>query len=326
MPVSAPARKSEQTESDRLSDRSGTNAPAPLAFAAVILANVALAFGPLLVRMADTGPVASAFWRITLAAPVLALVALIGPARPRMPGKTQAGLWGLLLIGGIAFAGDLGAWHIGIRQTTMANATLFGNSATFIFPLYGFLVARAWPSRSQGIALILAAAGAGLLMGRSYQVDPRHLVGDLLCVLAGVLYAVYFILMSRVRVAMPPMPALAWSTMASIVPLFVFAVLLGERVWPDHWSPLILLALGSQIIGQGLMIYALGLLSPLVVGLALLVQPMVATAIGWIVYGETLALPDLAGVAMVAAALVLVRRGSARAVARPDDRNDGKRI
>jgi drug/metabolite transporter (DMT)-like permease len=141
-----------------------------------------------------------------------------------------------------------------------------------------------------------------------------------------VLYAVYFILMSRVRVAMPPMPALAWSTMASIVPLFVFAVLLGERVWPDHWSPLILLALGSQIIGQGLMIYALRLLSPLVVGLALLVQPMVATAIGWIVYGETLALPDLAGVAMVAAALVLVRRGSARAVARPDDRNDGKRI
>ena len=326
MPVSTPARKSEQTESDRLSDRSGTNAPAPLAFAAVILANVALAFGPLLVRMADTGPVASAFWRITLAAPVLALVGLIGPARPRMPGKAQAGLWGLLLIGGIAFAGDLGAWHIGIRQTTMANATLFGNSATFIFPLYGFLVARAWPSRSQGIALILAAAGAGLLMGRSYQVDPRHLVGDLLCVLAGVLYAVYFILMSRVRVAMPPMPALAWSTMASIVPLFVFAVLLGERVWPDHWSPLILLALGSQIIGQGLMIYALGLLSPLVVGLALLVQPMVATAIGWIVYGETLALPDLAGVAMVAAALVLVRRGSARAVARPDDRNDEKRI
>jgi hypothetical protein len=44
--------------------------------------------------MADTGPVASAFWRITLAAPVLALVALIGPAAPRMPGKAQVGLWG----------------------------------------------------------------------------------------------------------------------------------------------------------------------------------------------------------------------------------------
>jgi hypothetical protein len=94
MPVSAPARKSEQTESDRLSDRSGTNAPAPLAFAAVILANVALAFGPLLVRMADTGPVASAFWRITLAAPVLALVALIGPAAPVCRARPRWGFGG----------------------------------------------------------------------------------------------------------------------------------------------------------------------------------------------------------------------------------------
>ncbi len=321
MPVFHTPRKTEPMQSDRQSDRTGPDGTPPLAFAAVILANVALAFGPLLVRMADTGPVAAAFWRITLAAPVLALVALISPARPRRPGKGQAGLWALLLIGGIAFAGDLGSWHIGIRQTTMANATLFGNSATFIFPLYGFLIARTWPSRSQGIALILAAVGAGLLMGRSYQVDPRHLVGDLMCVLAGILYALYFILMARVRTTMPPIPALAWSTIASIVPLFVFAVLLGERVWPGHWSALILLALGSQIIGQGLMIYALGLLSPLVVGLALLVQPIVATAIGWIVYDERLALPDLVGVAMVAVALVLVRRGST--VAKPGDRDDG---
>jgi len=321
MPVSAPPRKSEQTESDGLSDRSGPKATPPLAFAAVILANVALAFGPLFVRMADTGPVASAFWRITLAAPMLALAAWLGRARPRAPGRAQPGLWMLLLVGGIAFAGDLGAWHIGIRQTTMANATLFGNSATFIFPLYGFLAARAWPSRVQGLALLLAALGAGLLMGRSYQVDPRHLVGDLMCVLAGVLYALYFILMARVRIAMPPIPALAWSTIASILPLFLFALALGERIWPGHWTPLVLLALGSQIVGQGLMIYALGLLSPLVVGVALLVQPIVATAIGWVVYGETLALPDLVGVAMVAAALVLVRRGSA--VAKPGNRDDG---
>lgn len=316
MPVSTPPRKTEPMQSDDRSDRNGPDRTPPLAFAAVILANVALAFGPLLVRMADTGPVASAFWRITLAAPVLALVTLVAPARPRAPGRGQARLWLLLLVGGVAFAGDLGTWHIGIRQTTMANATLFGNSATFIFPLYGFLAARAWPSRIQGVALILAALGAGLLMGRSYQVDPRHLVGDLMCVLAGILYALYFILMSRVRGHMPPIPALAWSTIASIVPLLVFAVALGERVWPGHWSPLILLALGSQIIGQGLMIYALGLLSPLVVGLALLVQPIVATAIGWIVYDERLALPDLAGVAMVAVALVLVRRGSIKPVAK----------
>lgn len=275
------------------------------AFVALVVANVALAFGPWFVRLADVGPVAAGFWRITLAVPILAALALGGGARP---GRIGPLLWVLIVAGGIAFAADLASWHLGIVRTTMANATLFGNSATLIFPIYGFLVARAWPTRMQAFALLLAALGGGLLMGRSYQADPRHLVGDLLCLAAGVLYAVYFILMARVRLRVAPVPALALSTVASIAPLLVYALVLGERIWPDHWGALIAMALVSQVVGQGLMIYALGKLSPLVIGIALLVQPIVAGAIGWVVYGERLGGPDLLGVALVAAALVLVRR------------------
>ncbi|MHA0319318.1 DMT family transporter [Sphingomonas melonis] len=279
-------------------------APA-LGFVALILANIALAFGPWFVRLADVGPVAAGFWRITLAIPFLAALSLAGGARPvRMPG----GLWLLIAIGGVAFAADLASWHLGIVRTTMANATLFGNSAILIYPLYGFLVARAWPSRGQGIALLLAAVGAGLLMGRSYQVDPRNLAGDLLCIVAGILYTVYFIMMAKVRETMRPLPALTLASCATALPLLVFAVLLGERVWPGHWSALLGLALVSQVFGQGCMIYALGRMSPLIVGIALLIQPIVAGAVGWIAYGERLQGADWIGVALVAVALVLVRR------------------
>ncbi|WP_294215122.1 DMT family transporter [uncultured Sphingomonas sp.] len=279
-------------------------APA-LGFVALILANIALAFGPWFVRLADVGPVAAGFWRITLAIPLLAALSLAGGARPvRMPG----GLWLLIAIGGVAFAADLASWHLGIVRTTMANATLFGNSAILIYPLYGFLVARAWPSRGQGIALLLAAVGAGLLMGRSYQVDPRNLAGDLLCIVAGILYTVYFIMMAKVRETMRPLPALTLASCATALPLLVFAVLLGERVWPGHWSALLGLALVSQVFGQGCMIYALGRMSPLIVGIALLIQPIVAGAVGWIAYGERLQGADWIGVALVAVALVLVRR------------------
>jgi len=283
------------------------DAPPRLAFVAVVVANVALAFGPLFVRMTDAGPVASAFWRMALATPLLFVFAALAGARVvSLPRR----LWVLLALAGIAFAADLGSWHIGILQTTLANATLFGNSATFIFPIYGFLIARAWPTRTQGIALLLAAVGAALLMGRSYQLDPTHLVGDLLCVLAGVLYAVYFMLMADVRRTMAPLPALALSSATALLPLLLIALALGERIVPSDWTPLILLALVSQVIGQGCMIYALGHLSPLVVGLALLIQPAVAAAIGWVAFDERLGLPDLAGAVMVAVALVLVRRGS----------------
>ena len=288
--------------------------PSLLPFLALVIANVALAFGPWFVRMADTGPVASGFWRLALGAPFVAALAFAGGARPtRLP----AGLWWALGGAGVAFAADLASWHLGILKTTLANATLFGNSATFIFPVYGFLVARAWPTRSQGLALVLAAAGAALLLGRSYRLDPENLVGDLLCLLAGVLYAVYFVLMARARESMGPLSALALSTVASLLPILLFALALGERILPTDWGPLVALALVSQVLGQGCMIYALGRLSPLVIGLALLIQPVVAATIGWLAYGERLGAPDLVGAVLVAAALVLVRKGGPVASARP---------
>ncbi len=292
------------------------SAPPPsraLPVAALLAGNVALAFGPWFVRMADTGPVAAGLWRIALAAPLLlALAAALG----QRPVAQARGLWWVLAMSGIAFAADLGSWHVGIHKTTLANATLFGNAATLIFPIYGFVVARAWPTRAQSLALAMAAAGGALLMGRSASLSPDHLVGDLLCLTAGVLYAVYFIAMARARATMAPLPALAWSSVASIVPLFGAAWLMGERIVPGDWTPLIALALCSQVIGQGLMIYALGRLSPLVIGIALLTQPIVAATIGWIAYGERLGAADLVGAALVAAALVLVRRGSLAALAR----------
>lgn len=286
-----------------------TTAPVA-AVLAVALANVALAFGPLFVRLSDVGPVAAGFWRLTLAVPVLLIAAVGMGGKPITSAK---GMWGVLAIAGLAFAADLASWHIGIVRTTLANSTLFGNSATLIYPIYGFIAARMWPSRPQTAALLLAALGGGLLLGRSAELSSRHLAGDLFCLLAGVLYAVYFIFMARARAAMAPVPALALSSLATIPPLLILALVLGEQVLPQNWWPLVGLAVVSQLIGQGLMVYALGHLSPLIVGIALLIQPVVAATIGWIVYDERLAATDLFGAALVAAALVLVRGGARNA-------------
>lgn len=271
---------------------------------ALFAGNMALAFGPWFVRAADVGPVAAAFWRVALAVPLLVALSF---AFQKRPFNGASAIWATLLIGGVAFAADLASWHLGILRTTLANATLFGNSATLMFPIWGFLVARAWPTRMQGAALALAAAGAVLLLGRSYELSAKHLAGDLFSLLAGTLYTVYFILMAKARETMAPLPALALSSLASAIPLLIFATLLGEQVMPQQWGILAGLALASQVIGQGLMIYAIGHLSPLVVGIALLTQPIVAGTVGWLAYGEWLGLPDFIGAVMVAIALVLVR-------------------
>ena len=62
----------------------------PLALLFVAVANVALAFGPWFVRVADTGPVASAFWRITLAAPLMLVMSFAIGARSQ---RLRQWLW-----------------------------------------------------------------------------------------------------------------------------------------------------------------------------------------------------------------------------------------
>jgi drug/metabolite transporter (DMT)-like permease len=270
--------------------------------AALVLANALLALGAMFVRTADVGPIASAFWRMALALPILALLA----ARSGMPRLTR-NLLIVLILSGVLFAADLASWHLGILRTKIANATLFGNSTSLLFPIYGFLVARAWPSQRQGLALFLAATGAVLLMGRSYQLSPANLVGDLLCLLAGIFYTIFIVIIARARSTLSAWPLVVLTTLASAVPLLLFAIVLGERLVPGNWTPLIGLALCSQILGQGLTVYVLGRFSPLVIGLGLLIQPVVAAVIGWGIFGETLGAADIIGALLVCLALVLVR-------------------
>jgi drug/metabolite transporter (DMT)-like permease len=284
------------------------------AFLAMVVANIVLAFGPLLVRMADISPVGSGFWRLALAAPVLLLLCkFAGQPITRMP----RGTFVALILGGIFFAADLAAWHSGIVRTKLANATLFGNIAVFTFSAYGLIIARRLPNRGQAAAILLAAIGTMLLLGRSYELSPRLLHGDLFCIVAGLCYTIYLIAIGKARNILQPLPTLAIVTAAGAVPMLVLAFALGETVWPHAWWPLILLALGSQVVGQGLLVYAVGLLSPMAVGLGFLIQPLVAAILGMVLYREQMGIADIAGGVAIAVALVLVRKGDSPAPAKP---------
>jgi drug/metabolite transporter (DMT)-like permease len=125
--------------------------------------------------------------------------------------------------------------------------------------------------------------------------------------LAGILYTFYLILMIRVRASTESFGALALASFVAAAVLLPFAILLGERIIPLDWTPLLILAFSSQIFGQGCLTYALPHFSPLVIGLALLLQPALSAAAGWIAFGEILTPFDLVGGMMVMAALVLVR-------------------
>ena len=282
----------------------GTGGARPIHFAALLGGNAALALGPLWVRLADTGPVSAGFWRLALAIPFFVLLARIN--RQPLTGMSR-GVLLAVLAGGVFFALDLSSWHLGIELTRLGNATLFGNSGSILIAAWGLIALRRAPRMPEWLAFAAAIAGSAILLGRSLEIDRTTLIGDLLCLLAGFLYTFYILLAQRGRAVLGGWALLFWSSLIGLPVMAGFALALGEPFWPTDWTPVIALAFTSQLIGQGLLVYALRHFPPLVIGLALLTQPTIAVVVGWLWFGEVLALPDLIGMALVAAGLVLAR-------------------
>lgn len=275
-----------------------------IAFIALLIGNLALACGPFLVRNSGVGPVAAGFWRLALALPFLWAIALMFRQPVHLPRRS---LTIAVALAAFFFAADLAAWHAGILLTKLGNATLFGNISSFFFAAWGLWLVRKWPSALQAAALGLAALGCGLLMWGSAELSAANLRGDLLAVLAGILYTFYLILVERTRGQLQPLPLLFLASLFGAMVLLPASLVMGERLFPDNWTGIVALAVCSQLIGQGLLVYALGHVPPLVVGIAMLTQPALSALLGWLYYGETLTARDWLGAAMIVVALILVR-------------------
>src|SRR3546814_12761461 len=127
------------------------------AFAALRAGNIVLAVGAPLVRLADTGPVATGFWRMAIALPFLALLAW-RETGGRMPSRAAIGV---AMAAGLFFALDLAAWHMGIARTKVANGTLFGNCARLLLVRWGIFIARTLTRGRQGGRVCFPFPGGG---------------------------------------------------------------------------------------------------------------------------------------------------------------------
>ena len=240
---------------------------------ALLLGNVALALGPWSVRLADTGPISAAFWRMFLALPFLMLLARgTGQNLSGIPRRTLL----LVALASFAFSLDLASWHTGIEMTRLGNATMFGNAGSIILLFWGFIIARMMPKGLELLAIIFALTGAAILMGRSLEISTSTLIGDLFCLTAGLLYAIYLLTLQGARQDIGGWSLLVWVSIFACPVLLLLAIANGEPVWPQNWVPIVALSFFSQLVGQGLLVFSLRNFTPLIIGLALLTQPAVA--------------------------------------------------
>src|SRR5258708_35443650 len=93
----------------------------PLALTALLGGILLSGITPVLVRLAETDPAATGFWRMVLALPLVFL----------LPRDRRPLAWSdikCVILGGAAYGADLAVWYWAIALTSLVNAQLFAFS------------------------------------------------------------------------------------------------------------------------------------------------------------------------------------------------------
>ncbi|MCB1457700.1 MAG: DMT family transporter [Nitratireductor sp.] len=295
-------------ESGALSTGGAGGLAFPLAFGALVAGSVAMGVSPVFVRFAEIGPFASAFWRVALALPILFLWAWIEARSQNRPLRMK---WSMpILLSGLFFAGDLTFWHLAITHTTMANATLMSCLApVWVLILSSTFIGEKVPARSfAGLAICIA--GASLLIGSSYQIDPSRLIGDIYGIITSLFFGLYFLAIRVGRRSMGSGELTFAFTLITALALLVVALVSGNQFLPQTpagYAALLSLGTISHAGGQGLLSVALGSLSAAFSSLVIFLEAVAAAFFGWAIFNETMGPLQIAGGIAILAGIWVAR-------------------
>ncbi|HKJ91436.1 MAG TPA: DMT family transporter [Oceanipulchritudo sp.] len=90
-------------------------------------------------------------------------------------------------------------WIIGARLTPSANASLIVNMVPVVMPLLLFMVLRERITRPEGVGTAAAMAGVVILGLGDFSFSPEHALGDAVCFLSMLFYAIYLIFARKNR-------------------------------------------------------------------------------------------------------------------------------
>ena len=279
-------------------------------FALLLIGTTAIGTSSIFVRLAETDPAATGFWRMVFALPIFLIWSRIEqkPLSPGLDGKALAAA----ILAGAAFGLDLVLSNIALGLTSMTSFIILVHLAPVVVVIVAWFWFREKPTPGLILALGQALVGAVLLVqsGRSTALARNALLGDLASIGAAVGYAGFILATRRARMGASTGRVSLISACFCALFCLVASFLLGESLWPrsnQGWLMLAGMGLLCHAFGQGISAYAVSSLGASVTSIVLVYGVAVTIAGGWLFFNEVPNLLQAIGGALVLAAVVLCR-------------------
>ncbi|WP_434751515.1 DMT family transporter [Paenibacillus amylolyticus] len=215
---------------------------------------------------------------------------------------------GTLLAGGVLGTALFAAFVFityGVQRTTASQAGFLISLAVIFVPILTTVLRRRLPDKRLSVSIVVAVAGLGLL---TLQHEMSLHLGDLLCILAALVYAVYIMIAGKYTPNHDPLTLgtiqLGVAALWGIAATFLFETPQLPDT-PESWASI--LGLGVLCSGLGYILQTLAQrhASPTRTSLIFSLEPLFAAAFAFIFQGESLTLQGYCGAALMLAGVLI---------------------
>jgi drug/metabolite transporter (DMT)-like permease len=258
----------------------------------MVVGVVAISTSPILIRLAAVPALALAFWRCLAGAAVLAPFARRGRA-----GGLARGDLALLGTAGVFLAAHFALWNASLALTSVGAATTLV-SCTPLFVGIGARFLGEAPGRRTWAGIALATVGAVVIgvsdalagpVAEAQATGASGLLGDVLAFAGAAAVAVYLLIgrVMRQRLPVSTYAASVYGTAAAV--LLPACLLTGSSLGgyaAGSWLAVAGVVIGPQLLGHTVFNSLLTSVSATVVSVVLLIEPVGATALAWLLFHE----------------------------------------
>ena len=258
----------------------------------MVVGVAAISTSPILIRLAAVPALALAFWRCLAGAAVLAPFARRGRA-----GGLARGDLALLGTAGVFLAAHFALWNASLALTSVGAATTLV-SCTPLFVGIGARFLGEAPGRRTWAGIALATVGAVVIgvsdalagpVAGAQATGASGLLGDVLAFAGAAAVAVYLLIgrVMRQRLPVSTYAASVYGTAAAV--LLPACLLTGSSLGgyaAGSWLAVAGVVIGPQLLGHTVFNSLLTSVSATVVSVVLLIEPVGATALAWLLFHE----------------------------------------
>ncbi len=279
----------------------------------LFLGIIGISTGSIFARYADANPIAISAYRsgIATAAMLPFVVARHRGEIAALERKTFL----FVLLSGLFLALHFATWITSLFYTTIASSVVIVQTIPIWTALLSPFVTGDRVSRLSWCGIGVSFAGMLTITTGDFAIGGRALLGDFLA-LTGAWFATLYFLTGRIvrpRMSLPAYTCICYGAAA----FFLFAACLVFGIplsgfSTRTWTAFVGMGLVSQILGHSSYNWALKHVSAGLVAVALLGEPLGATLLAWLLFGETLTVTKIIGGVAILTGIIMAAKGEGR--------------